>query len=142
HPQPVRRRALLRRVAAVVAAALVPPGRPPGAAGGAGHRGRADVRVPAVARAALGVAAPAGNGGALMPRRLPLSVALLVGLAGIGQAVAQELPPTPAGSIAAQRLWLLQQVRIGEATGRQRLIEDALARLRLLAPDDRTTMVA
>lgn len=77
-----------------------------------------------------------------MPRRLPLSVALLVGLAGIGQAVAQELPPTPAGSIAAQRLWLLQQVRIGEATGRQRLIEDALARLRLLAPDDRTTMVA
>ena len=77
-----------------------------------------------------------------MPCRLPLSVALLVGLAGIGQAVAQELPPTPADSIAAQRLWLLQQVRIGEATGRQRLIEDALARLRLLAPDDRTTMVA
>ena len=31
-----------------------------------------------------------------MPCRLPLSVALLVGLAGIGQAVAQELPPTPA----------------------------------------------
>ena len=77
-----------------------------------------------------------------MPCRLPLSVALLVGLAGIGQAVAQELPPTPADSIAAQRLWLLQQVRIGEATGRQRLIEDALARLRLLAPDDRATMVA
>ena len=40
-----------------------------------------------------------------MPCRLPLSVALLVGLAGIGQAVAQELPPTPADSIAAQRLW-------------------------------------
>ncbi|MGX9721140.1 cellulose synthase complex outer membrane protein BcsC [Stenotrophomonas acidaminiphila] len=77
-----------------------------------------------------------------MPRRLPLSVALLVGLAGVGPAAAQALPPTPAGSVASQRQWLLQQVRIGEATGRQRLIEDALARLRLLAPDDRATMVA
>ncbi|MBN8791378.1 MAG: cellulose biosynthesis protein BcsC [Stenotrophomonas nitritireducens] len=77
-----------------------------------------------------------------MPRRLSLSMALLAGLAGIGQVAAQELPPTPAGSLASQRQWLLQQVRIGEATGRQRLIEDALARLRLLAPDDRATMVA
>lgn len=77
-----------------------------------------------------------------MPRRLPLPLALLVGLAAIGQAGAQELPPTPGGSLASQRQWLLQQVRIGEATGRQRLIEDALARLRLLAPDDRATMLA
>ena len=79
-----------------------------------------------------------------MTSRRPLRVAagglLLAGLAGIGQA--QELPPTPAGDVASQRQWLLQQVRIGEASGRQRLIEDALARLRLLAPDDRSTMVA
>ena len=54
-----------------------------------------------------------------MPRRLPLPLALLVGLAAIGQAGAQELPPTPGGSLASQRQWLLQQVRIGEATGRQ-----------------------
>ena len=67
---------------------------------------------------------------------------LLAGLAGIGDGVAQELQPTPPGTLASQRQWLLQQVRIGEATGRQRLIEDALARLRLLAPDDRTTMLA
>jgi len=95
-----------------------------------------------VARAALGVAAPAGSGGPGMSRRLPLPLALLVGLAAVGQAGAQALPPTPGGSLASQRQWLLQQVRIGEATGRQRLIEDALARLRLLAPDDRATMLA
>src|SRR5690606_28750977 len=106
------------------------------------HAGGAADCLPAVAHAALGVAAPAGSG-ALMAMRRPLRVAvLLAGLAGIGGGHAQELPPTPAGDIASQRQWLLQQVRIGEATGRQRLIEDALARLRLLAPDDRATMVA
>ncbi|KAG1467797.1 hypothetical protein G6F57_012861 [Rhizopus arrhizus] len=52
------------------------------------------------------------------------------------------LPATPGGTVAEQRQWLLQQVRIGEATGRQSLIEDALARLRMLAPDDRGTLVA
>ncbi|MGB3392547.1 MAG: hypothetical protein WBA56_03820 [Stenotrophomonas sp.] len=67
---------------------------------------------------------------------------LLLAMTGIGDGVAQALPPTPAGDVVSQRQWLLQQVRIGEASGRQRLIEDALARLRLLAPDDRTTMVA
>lgn len=81
-----------------------------------------------------------------MPRRRPFAVVagglLLAGLAGAGDCAAQELQATPAGSLASQRNWLLQQVRIGEASGRQRLIEDALARLRLLAPDDRPTMLA
>ncbi|WP_251271660.1 hypothetical protein, partial [Enterobacter hormaechei] len=52
------------------------------------------------------------------------------------------LSDTPGGTVAEQRQWLLQQVRIGETTGRQSLIEDALARLRMLAPDDRGTLVA
>ncbi|WP_434030478.1 cellulose synthase complex outer membrane protein BcsC [[Pseudomonas] boreopolis] len=66
-----------------------------------------------------------------------------VALAGLaGGVCAQALPAVPAGTVPEQRQWLLQQVRIGEATGRQELIEDALARLRLLAPDDRATMVA
>ena len=81
-----------------------------------------------------------------MPRGRSLAVVagglLLAGMAGAGDAVAQALPPTPAGTLESQRQWLLQQVRIGEASGRQRLIEDALARLRLLAPDDRGTMLA
>ena len=79
-----------------------------------------------------------------MAMRRPLRVAavLLAGLAGIGDGRAQELPPTPAGDVASQRQWLLQQVRIGEAMGRQDLIENALARLRLLEPDDRSTLLA
>ena len=67
---------------------------------------------------------------------------VLLGLAGAGPCAAQALPATPGGTVAEQRQWLLQQVRIGEATGRQSLIEDALARLRMLAPDDRGTLVA
>ena len=67
---------------------------------------------------------------------------VLLGLAGAGACMAQALPATPGGTVAEQRQWLLQQVRIGEATGRQSLIEDALARLRMLAPDDRSTLVA
>lgn len=75
--------------------------------------------------------------------RPPLKVAsglVLLGLAG--PCMAQALPATPGGTVAEQRQWLLQQVRIGEASGRQGLIEDALARLRMLAPDDRSTLVA
>ncbi|HFF2828891.1 TPA: cellulose synthase complex outer membrane protein BcsC [Stenotrophomonas maltophilia] len=67
---------------------------------------------------------------------------VLLGLAGAGPCAAQTLSDTPGGTVAEQRQWLLQQVRIGEATGRQSLIEDALARLRMLAPDDRGTLVA
>ncbi len=58
------------------------------------------------------------------------------------RARAAQALPAPGGTVAEQRQWLLQQVRIGEATGRQSLIEDALARLRVLAPDDRGTLVA
>ena len=76
----------------------------------------------------------------LRPLRVTAGGLLLAGLAGV--ACAQELPPTPAGDVASQRQWLLQQVRIGEATGRQRLIEDALARLHLLATDDQGTLLA
>lgn len=67
---------------------------------------------------------------------------VLLGLAGAAPCLAQALPETPGGTVAEQRQWLLQQVRIGEATGRQGLIEDALARLRMLAPDDRSTLLA
>lgn len=35
-----------------------------------------------------------------------------------------------------QRVWLLQQIRLGEATHRETLVEDSLARLRLLEPDN------
>lgn len=80
-----------------------------------------------------------------MPRGRSVAVVagslLLTGLTCIGDVMAQALPPTPAGTLESQRQWLLQQVRIGEASGRQRLIEGALARLRLLAPDDRGTML-
>ncbi|WP_343649541.1 cellulose synthase complex outer membrane protein BcsC [Stenotrophomonas sp.] len=67
---------------------------------------------------------------------------VLLGLAGVGACQAQALPATPGGTVAEQRQWLLEQVRIGEASGRQGLIEDALARLRMLAPDDRSTLLA
>ncbi|MBH3428081.1 cellulose synthase complex outer membrane protein BcsC [Pseudomonas alkylphenolica] len=35
-----------------------------------------------------------------------------------------------------QREWLMQQIRLGEATHRENLVEDSLARLRLLEPDN------
>lgn len=35
-----------------------------------------------------------------------------------------------------QREWLMQQIRLGEATHRESLVEDSLARLRLLEPDN------
>src|SRR5690606_23602040 len=75
----------------------------------------------------------------------PTSLALACGAALLGLAgncTAQGLPAMPAGTVAEQRQWLLQQVRIGEASGRQALIEDALARLRMLAPNDRGTLLA
>jgi Flp pilus assembly protein TadD len=75
----------------------------------------------------------------------PFAVAgglVIFGLAGAGVARAQEVPMPRDGTVAEQRQWLLQQVRVGEAAGRQALIEDALARLRLLAPDDRDTLLA
>ncbi|AVJ35180.1 cellulose biosynthesis protein BcsC [Stenotrophomonas sp. MYb57] len=74
------------------------------------------------------------------PSLVAASGLVLIGLAG--PCAAQALPATPGGTVAEQRQWLLQQVRIGEASGRQGLIEDALARLRMLAPDDRSTLVA
>src|SRR2546427_8688411 len=43
---------------------------------------------------------------------------------GAGPCAAQTLSDTPGGTVAEQRQWLLQQVRIGEATGRQSLIEE------------------
>ncbi|HDS1649975.1 cellulose synthase complex outer membrane protein BcsC [Stenotrophomonas maltophilia] len=76
------------------------------------------------------------------PPLLMASRLVLLGLAGTGACAAQALPQMPGGTAAEQRQWLLQQVRIGEATGRQSLIEDALARLRMLAPDDRGTLLA
>lgn len=75
----------------------------------------------------------------------PLAVAgslVFLGLAGAGVVRAQDAPLPVNGTLAEQRQWLLQQVRVGEATGRQALIEDALARLRMLAPDDRDTLLA
>ena len=39
---------------------------------------------------------------------------VLLGLAGAGPCAAQALPDTPGGTVAEQRQWLLQQVRIGE----------------------------
>lgn len=76
-----------------------------------------------------------------------LALAGLAGVAPAAQAQAADvqpgaLPATPTGSIAEQRAWLLQQVRIGEATGRQVLTDNALARLRMLAPDDPDTLLA
>lgn len=80
----------------------------------------------------------------MRPALRPLMIAgglVIFGPAVIGMAHAQGLMP-PSGTIAEQRQWLLQQVRVGEATGRQALVEDALARLRMLAPDDRDTLLA
>lgn len=41
-----------------------------------------------------------------------------------------------------QREWLLQQIRLGEATHRESLVEDSLARLRLLEPDNLDAITA
>jgi len=62
-----------------------------------------------------------------------------VGLAGPG--LAQTRQGVEGGAAADQRRWLLQQVRAGQATGRQALVDDALARLQRLAPDDPATLV-
>ena len=62
-----------------------------------------------------------------------------VGLAGSGHAQARQ--GIEGGATADQRRWLLQQVRAGQATGRQALIDDSLARLQRLAPDDPATLV-
>ncbi len=54
----------------------------------------------------------------------------------------------PAALLAApadrdeQRAWLLQQIRLGEATHRESLVEDSLARLRLLEPDNLDAITA
>lgn len=44
--------------------------------------------------------------------------------------------------VSSQRDWLLQQVRLGEATGRLDLADSALKRLQLLAPDDAQVLLA
>ncbi|WP_160286895.1 cellulose synthase complex outer membrane protein BcsC [Pseudomonas knackmussii] len=41
-----------------------------------------------------------------------------------------------------QREWLMQQIRLGEATHRESLVEDSLARLRLLEPDNLDALTA
>ncbi|MGL4315103.1 MAG: cellulose synthase complex outer membrane protein BcsC [Pseudomonas sp.] len=46
------------------------------------------------------------------------------------------------GNRAEQREWLLQQIRLGEATQRETLVEDSLARLRLLEPDNLEALTA
>ena len=65
---------------------------------------------------------------------------VMLGLAGGGRA--QTLVSAPGRVVADQRQWLLEQIRIGEATGRLRQVEDALARLRMLAPNDLGTLLA
>ncbi len=73
------------------------------------------------------------------PAQRCLMVAAL-GLASSGSLAAQAIPP--AGSVAEQRRWLLEQVQLGQSSGRQPLVEDALARLAMLAPDDPATLLA
>ena len=70
---------------------------------------------------------------------------LVAGLAAAGLVAAGGTAAQAgiAGDTAAsQRAWLLQQLRIGEATGRFDLAASALARLRLMAPEDRATLLA
>ena len=67
---------------------------------------------------------------------------MLVGLASVGDGCAQEAQPVPARDPASQREWLLQQVRLGQASGRQDLVQDALNRLSLLAPYDSETLLS
>lgn len=76
-------------------------------------------------------------------RHAALGGLVVLSLLAASQARAVEAPAVgKAATAAEQRQWLLQQVRVGEASGREALIEDALARLRLLAPDDRGTLLA
>lgn len=73
----------------------------------------------------------------LRPAAGLVSLCLLCGVP-LPQAAAQ-----PRGAVVAeQREWLLSQVRVGEATGRVDLVQDSLARLRRLAPDDRAALLA
>lgn len=73
------------------------------------------------------------------PARWWLAGSLVALGAGAGVAVAA----TPAAVTAAnQRAWLLQQLRMGQATGRFDLAGNALQRLRLLGPEDADTQLA
>lgn len=76
-----------------------------------------------------------------MPGLRACGVIVAVGLAGVGPGWAQDALPA-AGSLPEQRRWLLEQIQLGHESGRQALVEDALARLRMLAPNDPPTLLA
>ncbi len=89
------------------------------------------------------------GGGACRPPLRPslgsmacgLTVAIL--LAGqVPASAAPGVPPSRQATAAEQRQWLLTQLRLGQAAGRATLVEDTLARLQLLSPDDPATLAA
>ncbi len=81
----------------------------------------------------------------LRPRLGSMACGLAVAALLAGQApayAAQALPSSRQATAAEQRQWLLTQLRLGQAAGRATLVEDTLARLQLLSPDDPATLEA
>lgn len=70
-----------------------------------------------------------------------LGIIVACTLLGVGATPAQS-QHKPGATVAEQRRWLVQQIRIGQASGRTGLVDDALARLRMIAPGDPASLYA